>query len=53
MTGQPAISLPLHMHEGLPIGVQFAGRLGEDALLLQLARQLEQSHSWADKRPPV
>lgn len=53
MTGQPAISLPLHMHEGLPIGVQFAGRLGDDALLLQLARALEQAQPWADQRPPV
>lgn len=52
MTGQPAISLPLHMHEGLPIGVQFAGRLGDDALLLQLARQLEQAQPWAGNRPP-
>jgi amidase len=53
MTGQPAISLPLHVHEGLPIGVQFVGRIGEDAMLLQLAAQLEQAHPWADKRPPT
>ena len=53
MSGQPAISLPLHMHEGLPIGVQFVARIGEDALLLQLARQFEQAQPWADRRPPL
>lgn len=52
MTGQPAISLPLGWHEGLPIGVQFAGRLADEITLLQLARQFEQATPWADRRPP-
>jgi Asp-tRNA(Asn)/Glu-tRNA(Gln) amidotransferase A subunit family amidase len=54
MTGQPSISLPLHWsEEGLPIGVQFAGRLGEEALLLQLAGQLERARPWFHRRPPL
>ena len=47
MTGQPAISLPLHQNtNGLPLGVQFVGRYGAEATLLQLARQLEQAAPW-------
>ena len=38
---------------GLPIGVQFAARHADDALLLQLARQLEQARPWFERRPPL
>ena len=53
-TGQPAISLPLQQStEGLPIGMQFVGRLGDEATLLQLASQLEESSPWVHRRPGV
>jgi len=47
VTGQPAISLPLAMSKGgLPIGVQLAAPLGEDARLLALAAWFEREQPW-------
>ena len=54
ITGQPAISLPIAWSQsGLPIGVQFVGRFGEEHLLLQLAAQIEEAAPWNKKRPPI
>jgi len=53
VTGQPAISVPLfHGDDGLPLAVQLVGPPAGEALLLQLAGQLEQAHPWADRAPP-
>ncbi|MFM8894953.1 MAG: amidase [Actinomycetales bacterium] len=52
MTGQPAISLPLHWTEqGLPIGVQLVGRPFDEATIISLAAQLEQARPWAARYP--
>ena len=53
-TGRPAMTVPLHWSkDGLPVGSQFLGKFGEEAMLLRLARQLEQAAPWWDKLSPV
>ncbi len=53
VTGRPAISLPLYRTPGgLPLGVQFVGRLRSEELLLRLARQLEIAAPW-DRHLPA
>jgi amidase len=54
LTGQPAMSVPLFWNEeNVPIGVQFAGRFGDEATLFRLAAQLEKARPWAVKKPPI
>jgi amidase len=54
ITGQPAVSLPLHhSSEGLPIGMQFVAAPAREDVLLRVAAQLEAAAPWADRRPPT
>ena len=54
VTGQPAISLPLHWSEsGLPVGVQLVAAYGREDQLIGVASELEQTAPWIDRRPPL
>ena len=54
VSGQPAMSVPLFFDENkLPIGIQFAARFGDEATLLNLAKQLEDANPWFAKQPKL
>ncbi len=54
VTGQPAISLPLHWNsDGLPIGVQLMAAYGREDLLIRVAAQLEMAKPWTAHRPAM
>ncbi|MDP3969630.1 MAG: amidase [Nocardioides sp.] len=53
VTGMPAVSLPLHQADGLPVGVMLAARPAQEELLLAVAAQVEEARPWADRVPPA
>ena len=53
VTGQPAMSIPLAEHDGLPVGVQLFGRPAGEGELLSLATALEAAQPWAQRQPQL
>ena len=54
LTGSPTISVPFGWSpEGLPIGVQLAGRHFDEATILRVAQKLEESGEGRGRQPPV
>jgi aspartyl-tRNA(Asn)/glutamyl-tRNA(Gln) amidotransferase subunit A len=53
LTQQPAASVPCGFtKDGLPVGMQIVGRVGEDARVLQAAHALEKLLALTDRHPP-
>ena len=53
LASTPAASVPCGFgSNGLPIGLQIAGRPGEEATVLRVAHAYEQSTQWHTRRPP-
>lgn len=54
VTGQPAISVPLHWTaDDLPVGTMLVGRPADEATLVSLSAQLEAARPWAGRHPAV
>ncbi len=52
LTGHPAISLPMALSDGLPVGLQMVGRQSGDFQLLELALFVETAMGFS-RRPPI
>lgn len=51
MTGHPAASVPCGFVEGLPVGMQIAGRLGDERVVLRASAAFEEARPWRNVRP--
>ena len=52
LTGQPAMSMPLHFtNDNLPVGVQFIAKPGDEKTLFRIASQIEKEVPWFDNVP--
>lgn len=53
VTGQPSVAMPVHMTaHRLPLGIQAAGRPGDEETLFSLAAQFEKLSGWRERRAP-
>ncbi len=54
VTGHPSVSLPVGVAKnGFPIGVQFVAGLGDEAVLVRIAKDIESAMPWLERRPNV
>jgi aspartyl-tRNA(Asn)/glutamyl-tRNA(Gln) amidotransferase subunit A len=51
-TGQPVLAIPAGFDRtGMPIGIQLAGRPGDEATLFRIGRAYEAATAWLERRP--
>lgn len=53
LTGVPAISVCNGFDQGLPLGMQIAGRPYDEATVLRVAHAYQAVTDWHDRRPPL
>ncbi|MEI6798914.1 MAG: amidase [Pseudomonadota bacterium] len=54
LIGLPTLSVPVGFGaQGLPMGMQLAGRVGNDAAVLALGQAWHEATDWPNQRPPV
>lgn len=54
VTGMPSITVPFALSaDGVPIGMEIDARIGDDAIVLQLAAEIERVRPWSVRRPSV
>lgn len=54
ISGLPAMSVPTSLgSNGAPIGVQLVGRYGDEATILRVGAELEETRQWALLRPAI
>ncbi|MDE0139178.1 MAG: amidase [bacterium] len=54
LSGQPALTVPCGFdRDGLPIGLQIAGRPFDEVMVLRIGAAYEATTTWSDHRPPV
>ena len=54
LTGLPAVSVPCGFdRDGLPIGLQIAGRPFDEVTILRVAHAYERGHEWKDRLPQL
>ena len=53
MAGLPGISIPCGFIDGLPVGMQITGNMGDEAVVFAIAKKYEELTNWHVQKPTV